>query len=77
VVSLGQGKIFRIVPGSIEASTTLSPATEDTILTADSEQGAQDLDPIVEGGGDQQDDMDEEVDDEDNDVDEEGGGEED
>lgn len=56
--------------------TLLSPATEDTILTGDSEQEAQDLDPIVEGGGDQQDDMDEEVDDEDNDVDE-GGGEED
>lgn len=56
--------------------TLLSPATEDTILTGDSEQGAQDLDPIVEGGGDQQDDMDEEVDNEDNDVDE-GGGEED
>ena len=56
--------------------TLLSPATEDTILTGDSEQGAQDQDPIVEGGGDQQDDMDEEVDNEDNDVDE-GGGEED
>ena len=61
--------------------TLLSPATEDTILTGDSEQRRQDLDPIVEGGGDQQDGMDEEVDDEevddeDNDVDE-GGGEED
>lgn len=56
--------------------TPLSPATEDTILTGDSEQRRQDLDPIVEGGGDQQDDMDEDVDDEDNDVDE-GGGEED
>jgi glucose/arabinose dehydrogenase len=76
VVSLGQGKIFRIVPGSTDASTLLSPATEDTILTGDSEQRRQDLDPIVEGGGDQQDGMDEEVDDEDNDVDE-GGGEED
>lgn len=76
VVSLGQGKIFRIVPGSTDASTLLSPATEDAILTGDSEQRRQDLDPIVEGGGDQQDGMDEEVDDEDNDVDE-GGGEED
>jgi hypothetical protein len=59
--------------------TLLSPATEDTILTGDSEQRRQDLDPIVEGGGDQQDGMDEDVDDEDNDVDEvdEGGGEED
>jgi hypothetical protein len=57
--------------------TLLSPATEDTILTGDSEQRRQDLDPIVEGGGDQQDGMDEEVDDEDNDVDEGGGGEED
>lgn len=56
--------------------TLLSPATEDTILTGDSEQRRQDLDPIVEGGGDQQDGIDEEVDDEDNDVDE-GGGEED
>lgn len=56
--------------------TLLSPATEDAILTGDSEQRRQDLDPIVEGGGDQQDGMDEEVDDEDNDVDE-GGGEED
>jgi hypothetical protein len=56
--------------------TLLSPATEDTILTGDSEQRRQDLDPIVEGGGDQQDGMDEEVDDEDNDMDE-GGGEED
>jgi hypothetical protein len=56
--------------------TLLSQATEDTILTGDSEQRRQDLDPIVEGGGDQQDGMDEEVDDEDNDVDE-GGGEED
>lgn len=56
--------------------TPLSPATEDTILTGDREQRRQDLDPIVEGGGDQQDDMDEDVDDEDNDVDE-GGGEED
>ena len=56
--------------------TLLSPETEDTILTGDSEQRRQDLDPIVEGGGDQQDGMDEEVDDEDNDVDE-GGGEED
>ena len=56
--------------------TLLSPATEDTILTGDSEQRRQDLAPIVEGGGDQQDGMDEEVDDEDNDVDE-GGGEED
>lgn len=56
--------------------TLLSQATEDTTLTGDSEQRRQDLDPIVEGGGDQQDGMDEEVDDEDNDVDE-GGGEED
>jgi hypothetical protein len=61
--------------------TLLSPATEDTILTGDSKQRRKDLDPIVEGGGDQQDGMDEEVDDEevddeDNDVDE-GGGEED
>lgn len=56
--------------------TLLSPATEDAILTGDSEQRRQDLDPIVEGGGDQQDGIDEEVDDEDNDVDE-GGGEED
>ena len=60
--------------------TLLSPATEDAILTGDSKQRRQDLDPIVEGG-DQQDGMDEEVDDEevddeDNDVDE-GGGEED
>lgn len=56
--------------------TLLSPATEDAILTGDSKQRRQDLDPIVEGGGDQQDGIDEEVDDEDNDVDE-GGGEED
>ena len=56
--------------------TLLSPATEDTILTGDSEQRRQDLDPIAKGGGDQQDGMDEVVDDEDNDVDE-GGGEED
>ena len=56
--------------------TLLSPATEDAILTGDSKQMRQDLDPIVEGGGDQQDGIDEEVDDEDNDVDE-GGGEED
>lgn len=56
--------------------TLLSPETEDAILTGDSKQRRQDLDPIVEGGGDQQDGMDEEVDDEDNDVDE-GGGEED
>ena len=55
--------------------TLLSPATEDTILTGDSEQRRQDLDPIVEGG-DQQDGIDEGVDDEDNDVDE-GGGEKD
>ena len=55
--------------------TLLSPATEDAILTGDSKQRRQDLDPIVEGGGDQQDGIDEEVDDEDNDVDE-GGGEE-
>ena len=55
--------------------TLLSPATEDAILTGDSKQRRQDLDPIVEGG-DQQDSIDEEVDDEDNDVDE-GGGEED
>lgn len=75
VVSLGQGKIFRIVPGSTDASTLLSPATEDAILTGDSEQRRQDLDPI-EGGGGQQYGMDEEVDDEDVDVDE-GGGEED
>ena len=51
--------------------TPLSPATEDTILTGDSEQRRQDLDPVVEGGGDQQDGMDEDVDDEHNDVDEE------
>ena len=51
--------------------TLLSPATEDTILTGDSEQRRQDLDPVVEGGGDQQDGMDEDVDDEHNDVDEE------
>ena len=56
--------------------TLLSPVTEDTILTGDSEQRWQDLNPVVEGGGDQQDGMDEEVDDEDNDVDE-GGEEED
>ena len=56
--------------------TLLSPATEDAILTGDSKQRRKDLDPIVEGGGDQQDGIDEEVDDEDNDVDE-GGGEED
>ena len=56
--------------------TLLSPATEDSILTGDSKQRRQDLDPIVEGGGDQQDGLDESVDDEDNDVDE-GGGEED
>lgn len=56
--------------------TLLSPATEDAILTGDSKQRRQDLDPIVEGGGDQQDGMDEVGDDEDNDVDE-GGGEED
>jgi large subunit GTPase 1 len=51
--------------------TLLSPATEDTILTGDSEQRRQDLDPIVEGGGDQQDGMDEEVDDQQDGMDEE------
>ena len=45
--------------------TLLSPATEYTILTGDSKQRRKDLDPIVEGGGDQQDGIDEEVDDED------------
>ncbi|CAN5478265.1 hypothetical protein BH18THE2_BH18THE2_35420 [soil metagenome] len=45
VVSLGQGKIFRIVPGDAGAST-LSPPIEETISPQEGEQVGQD--PIVE-----------------------------
>jgi aldose sugar dehydrogenase len=51
VVSLGQGKIFRIVPGDADPST-LSPPIEETISTPEVEQGGQD--PIVEGQEDDQ-----------------------
>jgi hypothetical protein len=67
VVSLGQGKIFRIVPGDGDTSTlSSSPPTEETISTGggESEQGGQD--PIVEGyeeEGQPQEDVDEEQED--------------
>jgi glucose/arabinose dehydrogenase len=51
VVSLGQGKIFRIVPGNSDAST-LSPPLEETISTAEGEQGGQD--PVIEDQEEQQ-----------------------
>jgi glucose/arabinose dehydrogenase len=56
VVSLGQGKIFRIVPGEGDAPTLSSqPSTEEeTISTAEDEQGEQDPDPIVEGEGEEE-----------------------
>jgi aldose sugar dehydrogenase len=55
VVSLGQGKIFRIVPGDVNAST-LPPPIEESISPSEGEQGGQD--PIVEGQEeDQQEDM--------------------
>jgi glucose/arabinose dehydrogenase len=60
VVSLGQGKIFRIMPGDGDASTLSSPpATEDTISTGEGEQRGQDSDPIIVGEEDQQEDTDE------------------
>jgi hypothetical protein len=64
VVSLGQGKIFRIVPGDGDASTLSSLPTEETISTGENEQGGQD--PIIEGQeeGQQQEDVDEEEDEE-------------
>jgi aldose sugar dehydrogenase len=46
VVSLGQGKIFRIVPGDVNAST-LPPPIEESISPSEGEQGGQD--PVVEG----------------------------
>jgi aldose sugar dehydrogenase len=66
VVSLGQGKIFRIVPGDGDASTPSSSSpTEETISTGaeENEQGGQD--PIVEGQeeGQPQEDVDEEEED--------------
>ena len=55
VVSLGQGKIFRIVPGDVNAST-LPPPIEESISPSEGEQGGQDS--IVEGQEeDQQEDM--------------------
>jgi hypothetical protein len=64
VVSLGQGKIFRIVPGNGDVSTLSSP-TEETISTGagENDQGGQD--PIVEGQeeGQPQEDVDEEEED--------------
>ena len=49
VVSLGQGKIFRIVPGDGDANTLSSPLSpeKETISTAEDEQGEQG--PTVEG----------------------------
>jgi glucose/arabinose dehydrogenase len=68
VVSLGQGKIFRIVPGDGDAST-LSSSTEETISTGgESEQGGQD--PIIEGQEEEQ--PQEDVDEEEEDSNEEG-----
>jgi glucose/arabinose dehydrogenase len=52
VVSLGQGKIFRIVPGDGDASTLSSSPTEETISTGEGEndqEGQEGQDPIVEG----------------------------
>ena len=49
---LGQGKIFRIVPGDGDASTLSSSPTEETISTGEGEndqEGQEGQDPIVEG----------------------------
>jgi aldose sugar dehydrogenase len=46
VVSLGQGKIFRIVPGDADPSI-LSPPIEESISPSEVEQEGQD--PVVEG----------------------------
>jgi aldose sugar dehydrogenase len=58
VVSLGQGKIFRIVPGNSDAST-LSPPLEETISTAEGEQGGQD--PVIDQEEQQQEELNGEI----------------